>query len=173
MRRLFGIFIDLFQRGNKKSPIKKSKIMINYGIGGTEVPRDASEAISEIAQNRTLMVEKLTADSPVKPEIVEGLTSIEDVFNHFSPNIKMDFENSEGISREEIFSFKNLTDFGTKGITAQSEFLRDLTAHKEQLFKIIKQLRSNKLLRKTLENKETKEAMLNAIYALVKEIEEA
>jgi hypothetical protein len=34
-------------------------------------------------------------------------------------------------------------------------------------------LKSNKLLRKALENKETKEAMLNTIYALVKEIEEA
>jgi len=32
---------------------------------------------------------------------------------------------------------------------------------------------SNKLLRKALEDKETKEAMLNTIYALIREIEES
>jgi hypothetical protein len=37
----------------------------------------------------------------------------------------------------------------------------------------VKQLKSNKLLRKAIENNETKEAMLNTMYALIKEIEEA
>ena len=147
--------------------------MQNYGIGGTQVQGDASEAISEIAQNRTLMVEKLTADAPFKPEIVDGLTSIDDVFNHFSPTIDVEFEDSEGVSNEEALSFNGLADFGVKGITAQSKFLKDLTSQKDQFIKITKQLKSNKLLRKALENNETKEAMLNTIYALVKEIEEA
>lgn len=147
--------------------------MQEYGIGGTEVKGDASEAISEIAQNRTLMLEKLTADDPVKPEIVEGLTSIEDVFKRYKPSIDIDFEDSEGAGKEEKLNFNNLADFGVKGITAQSEFLQDLTNQKEQFFKIIKQLKSNKLLRKSLEKAETKEAMLNAIYSLIKEIEEA
>jgi hypothetical protein len=147
--------------------------METYGIGGTDVQGDASEAISEIAQNKTLMIEKLTAEAPFKPEIVEGLTSIDDVFNHFRPSIEVDFEDSEGVSKEEELSFKGLADFGVKGITAQSHFLQDLTNEKEQFLKIIKQLKSNKLLRKALENGETKEAMLNTIYALVKEIEEA
>ena len=34
--------------------------------------QDANEAFQEIPQNRTLMVEQLTADPPVKPEFVEG-----------------------------------------------------------------------------------------------------
>ena len=34
------------------------------GIGGQVRPQEASEAISEIPQNRTLLVEKLTADGP-------------------------------------------------------------------------------------------------------------
>ena len=144
-----------------------------YGIGGTEVQGEANEALSEIAQNRTLMVEKLTADPPIKPEIVKGLTSIDDVFDHFSPSVDVEFEDSEGRSKEEKLSFNNLADFGVNGITAQSGFLKDLTNQKEQLLKIIKQLMSNKLLRKALENKETKEAMLNTIYALTREIEES
>lgn len=147
--------------------------MQEYGIGGTEVKGDASEAISEIPQNRTLMAEKLTDDAPVKPEIVKGLTSIDDVFNHFAPKVEVEFEDLEGASKTEELLFRSLADFGAKGITGQSEFLKDLANQKDQYLKIIKQLKSNRMLRKALENKETKEAFLNAIYAMIKEIEEA
>lgn len=147
--------------------------METYGIGGTEVKGDASEAISEIQQNRTLMIEKFTADAPVKPQIVEGLTTIDDVFNHFKPTVDVEFNDTEGISKEEQLSFNNLSDFGTKGIIAQSPVLQSLAMQKEQYFKIIKQLKSNKLLRKALENPESRQAILNAIYAMSKEIENA
>jgi hypothetical protein len=147
--------------------------METYGIGGTEVKGDASEAISEIQQNRTLMIEKLTADAPVKPQIVQGITKIDDVFENFKPHIDVEFQDSEGVSRQETLKFGNLADFGIKGITAQSEFLQNLTMQKDQLQKVIKQLKSNKMMRKALENSETKMALLNSIYAMIKEIEQA
>jgi predicted component of type VI protein secretion system len=147
--------------------------METYGIGGTEVKGDASEAISEIQQNRTLMIQKLTAEPPVKPQVVQGLTKIDDVFENFKPNVAVEFQDSEGASRRETLKFGNLADFGIKGITAQSEFLQNLTMQKEQLQKIIKQLKSNKMMRKALENGETKQALLNSIYAMIKEIEQA
>lgn len=56
----------------------------NYGIGGNEVKIDASEGIAEIPQNRTLLVEQLTKDEPVAPEVVAGLTNIDEVFAHFA-----------------------------------------------------------------------------------------
>lgn len=43
---------------------------------------DASEGIAEIPQNRTLLVEQLTKDEPVAPEVVAGLTNIDEVFAH-------------------------------------------------------------------------------------------
>lgn len=146
--------------------------MQEYGIGGTEVKGDASEAFAEIPQNRTLLCEKLTADAPIKPQIVEGLQTIDDVFNHYKPEIDVDFEDSEGAEKQEKLSFRGLSDFGIKGITAQSTFLQDLTIEKEQYQKIIKQLKSNKLLRKTLENPESKADLLGVMYALIKELEE-
>jgi|ERR1035438_702033 predicted component of type VI protein secretion system len=146
--------------------------MQTYGIGGTEVKGDASEAISEIQQNRTLLIEKLSAEAPVKPEVVQGLTKIDEVFNHFKPQIGVEFQDSEGVSKQETLRFGNLADFGIKGITAQSEFLQNLTMQKEQLQKIIKQLKSNKMMRKALENPETKQALLNSIYAMIKEIQQ-
>lgn len=142
-----------------------------YDIGGSEVKGDASEAMSELPQNRTLMVEKLTKDPPVKPEVVEGLKTIEEVFEHYKPSIEMEFSDSEGGTRKETLNFKNLGDFGVKGITNQSEFLKGLSAQKDQNQKMIKQLKTNKLLRQAVEKDEYKAALLNAINALIKELE--
>ena len=146
--------------------------MAIYEIGGSELKGDASEAMSELPQNRTLMIEKLTKEPPIKPEVVVGLKSVDEVFEHFSPSVEMEFHDNEGGSRKETLHFKNLGDFGVKGITNQSEFLKNLTAQKEQNQKMIKQLKTNKLLKKALENEEHKAALLNAINALIKELKD-
>jgi hypothetical protein len=173
MKKLYGILNKLISWIRKLLITKSDNNMETYGIGGTEVKGDASEAVGDIPQNRTLMIEKLTAEAPFKPEIVGGLTSIDDVFNHFRPSIDVEFEDIEGKSKEEQLNFHNLADFGTKGIVAQSSVLKDLTMQKDQYYKIIKQLKSNKLLRKALENPESRQALLNALYALSKEIDQA
>ena len=147
--------------------------MQTYGIGGQEVKGDASEAILEISQNRTLFAQKLTSDAPIKPKIVEGLKNTEEVFAHYKPKVSVDFEDSEGAGFQEELRFGGLADFGIKGITAQSSFLQNLNIEKEQFQKIIKQLKTNKLLRKSLENPETKQAVLSSLYAMIKELEEA
>ncbi|AMA50392.1 hypothetical protein AX766_06400 [Flavobacterium covae] len=147
-------------------------MLSNHGIGGNEVPLDANEAISEIPQNRTIIAQKLTAESPVKPELVEGLTTIEKVFDHFKPEIKVDFENLDGSTKMENLNFKNLGDFGVKGITQQSNFLTGLETEKDQYQKIIKQLKSNKILKGALEDPDAKKALLDSLQSLIKELEE-
>lgn len=147
--------------------------MQTYGIGGQEVKGDASEAILEIPQNRTLFVQKLTNDPPVKPQIVEGLKNIDEVFANYKPKVQVEFEDNSGVSFQEELRFGGLADFGVKGITAQSSFLQNLTQEKEQFQKIIKQLKTNRLLRKSLENPDTRQAVLNSLYSMIKELEEA
>ncbi|WP_449399654.1 hypothetical protein [Chryseobacterium wanjuense] len=147
-------------------------MLSNKGIGGNEVPRDANEAIAEIPQNRTLIAHKLTANDPVKPELVEGLTTIEKVFEHFKPEFKVDFEDADGAIRMEPLRFKNLGDFGTKGITGQSNFLSGLETEKDQYQKIIKQLKTNKILKAALEDPEAKKALYDTLQSLIKELEE-
>lgn len=144
--------------------------MQEYGIGGNEVKTDASEAFADIPQNRTLMAEKLTKDAPVKPEIVHDLQTIEQVFAHFKPNIDIDFEDSDGVTRKENLKFGNLGDFGTKGITAQSEFLQDNASQKEEYYKIIKQLKSNKILKTALADPEAKSSLLDALASMIEEL---
>ncbi|HCO66298.1 MAG TPA: hypothetical protein DIT04_00840 [Dysgonomonas sp.] len=145
--------------------------MFEYGIGGNEVKIDASEAIADIPFNRTLLVEKLTADDPINPEKVEKLSSIEEVFAHFKPNIDVTFENEEGQEVDENFRFNSVADFTLKNMMQNSPFLRDLNSQKEFYNKIIKQLRSNKILQRALQNEETKAAFINALMALREEIE--
>lgn len=142
----------------------------NYGIGGNEVKTDASEAFADIPQNRTLMAEKLTKDTPVKPEIIHGLQTVEQVFEHYKPDVTIDFEDAEGTSKKETLNFKNLGDFGVKGITEQSEFLKDNASQKEEYLKIIKQLKSNKILKSALSDPEAKKALLDAIQGMIAEL---
>jgi hypothetical protein len=144
-----------------------------YGIGGTEVKTDAFEAFADIPQNRVLLAEKLTYDPPVKPDIIEGLTSIDDVFEQFKPKVDMTFETEDGAIRRETLHFKSLSDFGVKGIIAQSEYLGDVNMQQLQYQKIVKQLKTNKLLKQALANKETREHILKALQSLIQELDAA
>lgn len=145
--------------------------MFEYGIGGNEVKIDASEAIADIPFNRTLLVEKLTADDSVNPEKVEKLETIEQVFEHFKPNINVGFENEEGQDVIENFKFKTVADFLVKNMTVNSPFLKDLENRKQFYNKTIKQLRSNKILQRALQNGETKAAFIEALQGLLAELE--
>ena len=64
----------------------------DYGIGGNEVNVDANESIADIPSNRTLLVQKLTDEAPVSPETVYGLQTVEDVFEHFSPSVNVEMQ---------------------------------------------------------------------------------
>ncbi|KGN75088.1 hypothetical protein HQ47_04065 [Porphyromonas macacae] len=147
--------------------------ILNYEIGGNEVKIDASEAIANIPENRTLLVEKLTADEPVNPETVEGLTTIEDVFAAFQPNIDVEFESAEGEPVKENFRFGNTADFGVKKMTENSRFLKNLSIQKGFYENLVKQLRTNKVLQRALENPESKQAIIDALTQLRNELKES
>lgn len=145
--------------------------ILEYEIGGNEVKIDASEGIAVIPDNRSLVVEQLTADEPVKPEAVYKLTTIEDVFAHFLPNVDIDFEDEEGQVVHENLRFKNVGDFSVKNMTQQSKFLNGLNQSKDFYEGMIKQLRSNKVLQRALENPDTKAAFIAALATIKRELE--
>lgn len=146
--------------------------MFEYGIGGNEVKIDASDAIAEIPFNRTLLVEKLTAEDPINPEKVEKLSTIEEVFAHFKPNIDVTFEDENGQEIDENFKFNTVADFLLKNMMKSSPFLKDLESQKNFYNKTMKQLRSNKILQKALQDAESKEALIDALKVLLAELEE-
>ena len=104
------------------------------------------------------------------PEAVTGLTTIEEVFGHFSPNIDIEFESEQGEPVKENFKFATVADFSVKNMTENSPFLKDLNNQKEFYEGLIKQLRSNKVLQRVLENVETKEAFIAVLKDLKTEL---
>jgi predicted component of type VI protein secretion system len=144
--------------------------MQTYGIGGNEVPTDANEALADIPKNRTLLVEKLTDKAPVKPEITQGLKTIDEVFQHFKPQVSVELQSLDGVSKKEELKFSSLGDFGANGITKQSPYLQNLKTQKDEFQKIIKQLRSNKVMRSIVADPEKSQAMLKAIQVMIKEL---
>jgi predicted component of type VI protein secretion system len=145
----------------------------DYSIGGTDRKAEGSEAIAEISQNRTLFVQKLSNEAPFAPDFVQNLSTPEEVFAHFKPSVPMEFENEDGSTKEEELHFTNLADFGSKGISNQSKFIQELANQEDTYLKLVKELKSNKAIQTALQNKESKQAFLTALAAMIKELEDA
>lgn len=147
--------------------------MFDYGIGGQERKTETSEGITDIPQNRTLLIEKLTDDPPMQPEVVYDLRTPADVFAHFKPHKEVAFTDAEGATFNETLRFSGVADFSKTGLLNQSEFLQDLNLQLEDLQKYVRQLKSNKILKTVLDNPEARASYLAAIQAVITEIDEA
>lgn len=146
--------------------------MFNYEIGGNEKKVDTSEAFGEISPNKTLFIQKLTDNEPLRPEKVEGLKTVEEVFEHYKPNVNISLDRQDGSVVNENLKFQNLSDFGVKKLVQQSSYLRKLNIEREMYMNIIKQLKTNKTLKTTLDNEETRGAFISALKNFVKELEQ-
>ena len=147
--------------------------MFDYGIGGQERKLNVSESIVDIPQNKTLLIEKLTADPPIQPQVVGGLKTVAEVFAYFKPEQEVEFDTEEGSTISETLRFNALGDFSKKGIIAQSEYLQQLNMTFEDFQRYVRQLKSNKILKTLLENPDGKAAYIAAIQAMIRELEEA
>lgn len=146
--------------------------MFNYEIGGNEKKVDTSEAFGEISPNKTLFIQKLTDNEPLRPEKVEGLKTVEEVFEHYKPNVNVALDKQDGSVVNENLKFNNLGDFGVKNLVQQSSYLRKLNIEREMYLNIIKQLKTNKTLKTTLDNEETRAAFVSALKNFVKELDQ-
>ena len=169
LKKLYLIRVNLSNKNNKTTTMA----MFNYGVGGQEVPQDASEAMMDLDQNRSLFIQKLTQDEPNKPEAVYDLKTVQEVFDYYKPNVDVEFQNADGVIKNETLHFNNVGDFSTKSITQKSAFLQDLSVQKEQYQKIVKQLKTNKVMKNVFENADHKTAFISSLQALLQELEEA
>lgn len=145
--------------------------MYDYSIGGQERKSAVSEGISDIPQNKTLLIEKLTDDTPLTPQIIPDLKNTGEVFAFFKPAKEVEFETADGSSKTEQLRFTGLADFGKQGISKQSAYLNELTHQCDDLQKFVRQLKTNKILKTLLDNKEAKAAYMSCVQALIKELD--
>jgi hypothetical protein len=141
-------------------------------IGGDLVKEKGVEAIKDLQENRTMIVQKLTQSPPSKPEVVDGLKTIEDVFDNYKPTAEVKFKDKEGGSVSEELKFNSLADFSLNGLTENSDFLKQLNSQSEVYKLILRELKGNNRLKKAISEGGGKEALIKALMAIVKEIEE-
>src|SRR3954468_12886174 len=134
-------------------------------------PDPVGEGFVEISPNKTLFIQKLTNESPIHPEIVEGLQTVEQVFEHFKPECNVELDKEDGSTVKENFRFSGLGDFDPKNLTNSSAYLKNFSMENDAYLKMIKQLKTNKSLKNVIENPETKNAFVNALKALASELE--
>lgn len=131
----------------------------------------APKTVDFISINRTLLVQKLTDNTPIRPIIVRDLTSIEAVFAHFKPKVNIEFKDNQGNIHFETLRFTSIEDFGKKGIVKQSHFLQSQNYYSEDdLQELLRQLRANIALRKMLKDVDAKEAFLAVIRIMMDEL---
>lgn len=145
--------------------------MFDYQVGGNAVKMDASEGMAEISMNRSLFVQKLTNDDPIKPQAVYDLKTVDEVFQHFQPSIEVEFEKQDGSTSEEKIAFNGIADFKASNIVNQSAFLQGLNNEKDDYQKIMKQMKTNKLVKTVMENPDSKAAFMNALQSLIQELD--
>lgn len=147
---------------------------MEYGIGGTQGDVEkGSESITELSKNKTLFITQLTDEAPYTPDLMYDIRTMDDAFKTYQPSKEISFTTEDGSSAPETLNFENLGDFGPKGITNKSDYLRDMKQKEDQYRAISKELKSNKALQNIVSNPETRQAFIDVIRSLVSELEQA
>ena len=88
---------------------------------------ESGSNVSALDTNKTLFIDQYTTDVQSEdPELFEDAKTIGDVFDHFKPEVEVNFTDAEGGVVTENLHFKEIKDFeanGGKGnLVANSEF---------------------------------------------------
>jgi len=131
-------------------------------LGATErIKKDDSIPVELLPSNKLLYLAKLNNDedadvSPTK------CTNLKEVFEKFRPSFSAEMESAEGEPVNADFTIKGMKDFTSKELIEQNEFLQKTYYSKEMMDDLDKQLKKNNALKKTLSDKEKKEALMKA-----------
>ncbi|MBC7572367.1 MAG: hypothetical protein H7319_21945 [Spirosoma sp.] len=141
--------------------------------GAWAAVRDVPPSLSPVSLNKTLYVAKLSDEYSPTPEAVPGMESVEDVMEHYKPEVGATLYDEEGAPNYETFQFRQMGDFAREGLVEQSELMRGLNRKIMDLKKMDMQFRSNKLLQNALINADAKQVVLEMIQQMLDEIEQA
>jgi len=134
--------------------------MAKFILGATEkVKRDASIPVELLASNKMLYAARLNSDE--EPDVTPTkCTNLKEVFEKFRPSFSVEMESPDGQQVNADFQLKAMKDFGSKELIEKNEYLQKIYYGKEILNDLEKQLKKNNALKKTLDDKEKKDALL-------------
>ncbi|MBU1820544.1 MAG: type VI secretion system contractile sheath small subunit [Bacteroidetes bacterium] len=129
------------------------------------------EKIEALPPSRTLYVAPFN-NMPDKQK-VNGLETMESVFEYFKPEVEVEFQNEEGAPVFETIQFGKMKDFDPKGMTEQSPFLKEVAGKEYNYDRFYKNLKNNRQLQKALSDPASRAAYLNAIQRMIDELKES
>ena len=134
--------------------------MAKFILGATErVQRDESIPVELLPSNKLLYVARLNndEDADVTPTRCNNL---KEVFTKFQPAFDAELESAEGEPVNAHFEIRAMKDFTSKELIEKNDYLQKTYYRKEMMADLDKQLKKNNPLKKTLQDKEKKEALL-------------
>ena len=136
--------------------------MAKFILGATErVKKDDSIPVELLPSNKLLYIAKLNNDEDAEPEPVR-CNNLKEVFEKFRPSFEAELESTEGEPVNANFEIKSMKDFTSKELIEKNDYLSTTYYSKEIIADLDKQLKKNNALKKTLSDKEKKEALLKA-----------
>lgn len=134
--------------------------MAKFILGATEkVKRDDSVPVELLPSNKILYAARLNQDEDADVTPTK-CTNLKEVFEKFRPGFSVEMESVDGEQVNADFSIKAMKDFGSKELVEKNDYLQKIYYGKEILNDLEKQLKKNNALKKTVGDKEKKEALL-------------
>lgn len=134
--------------------------MAKFMLGAVErVKKDDSIPVELLPSNKILYAARLNSDDEADVTPVK-CTNLKEVFEKFQPSFNVDLETEQGEPINADFEIRAMTDFSSKELIEQNDYLQETYYAKEMMNDLEKQLKKNKALQKILEDKEKKAALL-------------
>jgi predicted component of type VI protein secretion system len=136
--------------------------MAKFILGASErVKKDDSIPVELLPSNKMLYAARLNSDE--EPDLTPvKCTNAKEVFEKFRPSFNVDLETAEGEPVNADFEIRAMKDFSSKELIEKNEHLQETYYSKEMMADLDKQLKKNNALKKTLADKEKREALLKA-----------
>lgn len=136
--------------------------MAKFILGATErIKKDDSIPVELLPSNKLLYMAKLNNSEEADVAPVR-CSNLKEVFEKFRPSFSAELESTEGAPVNAEFEIKAMKDFTPKQMIENNDYLQKTYYSKEMLGDLDKQLKKNNALKKTLTDKEKKEALLKA-----------
>jgi len=134
--------------------------MAKFILGATErIKRDDSLPVELLPSNKLLYAARLNSEED--PDVTPArCNNLKEVFEKFRPSFSAELETAEGEPVSASFEIRAMKDFTSKELIEKNDHLQKTYYRKEMMADLDKQLKKNNALKKTLKDKEKKEALL-------------
>lgn len=143
-----------------------------------DIEEESGAKVNPVDANKTLYIDQFSSDVTVgDPEFFQEGRTMQDVFDHFKPEVDAEFIDNEGATVTETLKFRSIADFeanGGKGnLVKNSPYLSGLKLQVDNAAKVRKQIEQNGKLKSILKDAEGREELRQMLRQMLDELEQS